>query len=84
MIKRKIKETVTHQGIGGEEFIVDEYVTQDLSNDKVFRMAMEGNPACLNFITRRSDFNRDFQHKLYYGKVCGLGYVVAEDEFEEE
>lgn len=45
---------------------------------------MEGNPACLNFIIRRHDFKPDFPHKLYYGKVGGLGYVVAEDEFEEE
>ena len=48
-------------------------------------MAMnEGNPACLNFVRRRDDFRVNFPHKLYYGKVGAFGYVVAEDEFEEE
>ena len=48
-------------------------------------MASEGNPACLNFVMRRCDFTSDkFPHKLYYGKVGGLGYVVAEDEFKPE
>lgn len=82
MEKRIIKKDVTHQGIGGKEFIVDEYVTNTLTNIEVFKNGMSGNPACLNFITRRPDFKYDFPHKLYYGKVGGLGYVVAEDEFE--
>lgn len=81
---RKIKESVTHQGIGGCEFVVDEYITSILTNDEVFDQAMCGNIACLNFINRRPDFNCEFPHKLYYGKVSCLGYVVAEDEFEEE
>ena len=38
--------------------------------------------ACYNFLRRRPDFNREFPHKLYYGKVDGLGYIVAEDELE--
>lgn len=83
MEKKVIKDSVMHQGIGGEEFIVDEYVTKTLTNDEVFNMGMSGNPACLNFIMRRPDFRHDFPHKLYYGKVGGLGYVVAEDEFKE-
>lgn len=81
MEKRLIKDSVTHQGIGGKEFIVDEYVTKTLTNNEVFDKGMSGNPACLNFIMRRPDFNCAFPHKLYYGKVNGLGYVVAEDEF---
>ena len=44
---------------------------------------MSGNWACLNFTDRREDFDCNFPHKLYYGKVNGLGYVVAEDELEE-
>lgn len=84
MIKRRIKETVTHQGIGGKEFIIDEEVTRTLSNDSVYRMGMGGNPACLNFILRRKDFNLDFAYPLYYGKVGGLGYVVAADELITE
>lgn len=45
---------------------------------------VEGNWACHNFVMRRDDFRHDFPYKLYYGKVGGLGYVVAEDEFEPE
>lgn len=82
----KIVESVTHQGIGGKEFIIDEGVTITLNNDKVFDMAMTGNWACKNFVDRREDFNCNFPHKLYYGKVGGLGYIVAQDEliFEDE
>lgn len=83
MEKRRIKKHVTHQDIGGKEFIVDEEVTKTLTRVKVFENGMiNGNPACYNFIMRRSDFNTLFPHKLYYGKVDGLGYVVAEDELE--
>ena len=32
---------------------------------------------------RRNDFNCNFPYKTYYGKVNGLGYIVAEDELEE-
>ena len=83
MEKRIIKKEVTHQDIGGKEFIVDEYVTKTLTSQEVFDKGMSGNPACLNFIMRRPDFKWDFPHKLYYGKVGCLGYVVAEDEFEK-
>lgn len=82
MIVKKIKNSVTHQDIGGKDFIVDEKITETLTNDSVFNMGMSGNWACYNFIHRRLDFRRDFPYKLYYGKVDGLGYIVAEDEFE--
>ena len=66
------------------EFIVDKDITDTLTNDVVFNKAMiEGNMACLNFVRRRQDFKYNFPHKLYYGKVGGLGYIVAEDEFKE-
>ena len=84
MIIKRIKKSVKHQGIGGQEFIVDEYITKTLTNGVVFDKGIHGNPACLNFIMRRPDFKGSFPHKLYYGKVGGLGYVVAEDEFVEE
>ena len=45
---------------------------------------IERNIACLNFVERRTDFNLDFAHKLYYGKVEGFGYIVSEDEFVDE
>ena len=84
MIVKIIKNKVKHQNIGGKEFIVDENITETLSPEEVYRQAYSGNIACINFINRRSDFdNRHFEHKLYYGKVDGLGYVVAEDEFEK-
>lgn len=82
MLIRRIKPHVTHQDIGGKSFEIDQVITNQLSNDNVFNSAMTGNFACYNFIKRRIDFNRNFPHKLYYGKVNGLGYIVAEDELE--
>lgn len=78
-----IKTSVTHQSIGGKEFVVDEKITETLTNDNLFTNAINGNWACYNFIMRRPDFNAFFPYKLYYGKVDGLGYVVAEDEFDD-
>ena len=84
MIIKQIKPHVAHQGIGDKLFIVDEQITKTLTNDSVFDMGMvQGNWACRNFIMRRRDFDSNFPHKLYYGKVDGLGYVVAEDELED-
>lgn len=84
MIVKVIKDEVKHQDIGGKEFIVDEHITETLSPEEVYRQAYSGNIACLNFIMRRPDFDiSHFEHKLYYGKVKGLGYIVAEDEFKE-
>lgn len=86
MIVKKIKNSVTHQDIGGKDFIVDENITETLSNEEICKQSMLGNIACINFINRRQDFTdiltNHFEHKLYYGKVDGLGYIVAEDEFE--
>ena len=78
---RLISSAIDHQNIGGKEFIVDEQITPTLTNWEVFMQATKGNWACYNFIKRREDFDGDFEHKLYYGKVDGLGYIVAEDEF---
>ena len=83
-MKFKIKKKIKHQNIGGKEFIVDELITKNLSPEEVFRNAMTGNFACLNFVKRRSDFKHGFYYKLYYGHVDGLGYVMAEDEFETD
>lgn len=86
MVKKIIKNEIKHQNIGGKEFIVDENITETLSNEEVCKQAIMGNIACINFINRRSDFTdiltNHFEHKLYYGKVDGLGYIVAEDEFK--
>ena len=83
MVVKVIKKEIKHQDIGGKEFIVDENITETLSPEEIFRQAISGNFACMNFIKRRRDFDYDFEHKLYYGKVNGLGYIVAEDEFEK-
>lgn len=83
MIVKVIKNEIKHQDIGGKEFIVDENITETLSPEEIFRQAYSGNFAYINFIKRRSDFDHNFEHKLYYGKVNGLGYIVAEDEFKK-
>ena len=84
MVTKIIKDSVLHQDIGGKKFIVDENITETLSPDEVFLQAIMGNWACKNFVDRRKDFDHHFEHKLYYGKVDGLGYIVAEDEFKKE
>ncbi len=87
MIQR-IKKEVTHQGIGGKEFIVDEQITTTLNPSEIWEQCNKGNYACLNFITRRKDFDPvddkdlNFPYKLYYVKVEGIGYIIAEDEIE--
>lgn len=81
---RRIKKHIKHQGIGGKEIIIDENISSTLSPENVYDQAMIGNIACWNFIHRRHDFDYMlFEHKLYYGKVDGLGYIVAEDELEK-
>lgn len=82
MTIRTIKPHITHQDIGGKEIIIDWTITEQLTNDEVFNLGISGNFACYNFLRRRPDFNREFPHKLYYGKVNGLGYIVAADELE--
>lgn len=79
---KTIKSHIFHQGIGGKTIIIDEQITETLTPDVVFEKAMTDNWACYNFVERRRDFNHEFKHKLYYGKVDGLGYIVAEDELE--
>lgn len=78
-IKKKINKNVTHQGIGGKEILIE----MEVPKDEVFTNGISGNWACYNFMKRRNDFNCNFPHKTYYGKVNGLGYIVAEDELEE-
>lgn len=79
---RIIKDNISHQGIGGKIFIIDEAITETLTPSVIFNKASSGNLACFNFIKRRYDFNINFPYKLYYGKVEGLGYIIAEDEFK--
>lgn len=78
LLTRKIKKHFKYRNLGGETFNIE----FEVSNDEVFDKAMTGNWACYNFYKRRKDFKHDFPHKLYYGKVNGLGYIIAEDELE--
>lgn len=82
MTRAIVKKEVTHQNIGGKEIIIDEKISEDLTPLKVFTEAKNGNIACFNFILRRDDFNPNFPHKIFYGKVGGLGYIVSNDELE--
>lgn len=76
----KIKEHVTHQGIGGKEITIERLVTMDEVDVK----AWNGNPACFNFIKRREDsMMLPYNTILGYGHVNGLGYIVCEDELYE-
>ena len=80
----KIKETVTHQKIGGEIF----YPEFKLDFDEVVHNAIyENNIACMNFLKRRTELYKIKNKIFYYGKVKQkefyLGYVVCEDELEE-
>ena len=75
-----VSKEVHHQDIGGKRIILE----FGLSVGEVVQLSIiEGNWACKNFMDRRSDFNYDFDKKLYYGKVGGLGYIIAEDELVE-
>lgn len=73
--KKIIKQSVTHQNIGGQEFVIEGEVSfSDVISG--------GNWACRNFTNRRSDSITP-NIKFYYGKVGALGYIVASDEFED-
>jgi hypothetical protein len=69
--------------LDGQEFVVDKKITSELTNNKVLTEGFSGNIACYNFLKRRTDFAIGFPHKLYYGKVHGLGYIIAEDEIKK-
>lgn len=78
--KYKVKEEITHQGIGGKDFIIEEEWDID---DVLMKGICYGNPACRNFIDRRGDEPLGVTRpRTFYGKVGNLGYVVAEDELE--
>ena len=73
------------RNLAGKTFVMD----FEVSHDEVDERAMQGNPACFNFCWRRNDFVYGFDKKLYYGHIVDdegydLGYVMAEDELEEE
>lgn len=80
ILGRTLKKDFKYRNLGGKQFIVE----FEVPKMEVFKKASEGNWACYNFIERRNDFDQFFNHKLYYGKIDGLGYIIAEDELEGE
>ena len=76
LLSRKIKDDFTYRNLGGKLFQIE----FEVSKEEVFGKMLEGNWACYNFMERRPDFSSFWTQKLYYGKVDGLGYVIAEDE----
>lgn len=89
MIQR-VKKSVIHENIGGKEFIIDEQITKTLNQTEIWNQCSKGNIACVDFVIRRHDFDPvddkdlNFPHKLYYVKIDGLGYIIAEDEIDIE
>lgn len=79
MTKYFVKPEITHQNIGGKEFIMEEEVDID---DVIFKGCFGGNWACRNFLDRRTDAVGVTRPRVYYGKVGILGYIVAEDELD--
>ena len=76
----KVKDSVTHQGIGGQEFTIEKEFTISYALDMPFE---DMNIAMYNFIMRRLDLSEEDENmKLYYGHINGLGYFIAEDELE--
>lgn len=80
LITRTLKKDFSYRSLGGKKFIIE----FEVPKIEVFRKSNEGNWACYNFVERRNDFDQFFRHKLYYGKIEGLGYIIAEDELEEK
>lgn len=78
VMTKKLKKDFTYRNLGGKTIQLE----FEISKEEVLSKVAEGNWACYNFIDRRTDFNMYFNQKLYYGKVDGLGYVIAEDELE--
>lgn len=80
-------DNIKHQGIGGQEMILEKEATLDYLLDKNLS---DMNIAERNFIERRTSLfieNSDEECgkiKIYYGHVGDLGYWICEDEIKEE
>ena len=82
---RKLSKKMNHPDIACHDIEIDWNISRRLNAKTVWNRAMDGNIACYQFVKRRRDiFQTDNPPKLYYGKVGVLGYIVADDEFEEE
>ena len=74
-----MKKEVTHQNIGGKEFIPERELNID---DVIWKGCFEGNWACRNFLDRKDEALGVTRPRVYYGKVDNIGYIVCEDELE--
>ena len=82
MRKAIINKNVEHQGIGGQEIIIEREITIDDILDTNFdKMPI----AMVNFVMRRIDLldSKCGKRKVYYGHVGILGYFVADDEIKD-
>lgn len=83
--KVKLIDSITHQNIGGKEFVIEKQGTLkdilDMENGMM-------NIAIFNFVRRNNWFiaNDNEDEKVYYGHVIetNLGYWVLESEIESE
>lgn len=80
-LKKNLILSIDHQGIGGKEIVIEGVVPFS----DIIDGALCGNWACRNFVERRGGIDklRDSCLVFFYGKVNGLGYIVASDEFED-
>ena len=78
--KKMIVASVTHQNIGGKEILIE----GEVDCGDILIGTVTGNWACKNFMERREEDTGMCVKGLtfYYGKVGGLGYIVASDELE--
>ena len=78
----KVKDNITHQGIGGKTIVISREGTLSYILD--LNMS-DYTIAVFNFVRRYNIMDiKDENKKLYYGHVNGLGYFVAEDEIDGE
>lgn len=82
ILKRRIIPSITHQGIGGKEILIE----RELTCKEAGKLLTIG---AANFWNRRGDLcNKEHDNTIiYYGHVKSndgswLGYFVAEDELE--
>lgn len=81
--KVKLIDSITHQNIGGKEFVIEKQGTLK----DILDMGLSVNIATYNFIKRNNWFPMaDESEIVYYGHVIetGLGYWILESEIERE
>ena len=95
----RVSDSVKHQSIGGEDIILEFGLTKEevlslaaegnWANVNFLKRRYDDSLSVQEIVDMVREFDSglidaDFlEQKLYYGKVNGLGYVVAEDELSE-